>query len=203
MRPLFFEFAWDPTTLTIDRQFMFGPALLITPCLEQGARQVSNAYFPDDETWYALDSGAMQPNGLRTLDVPLAAIGVHIRGGHIVPVQAPAVTTTESRKNPFGLWVALRPGAASVGSLFWDDGESIDSIDSGRYNLFNFMAKDGSVQVDKLKAGYTSGQRMILSEVKVYGVSKAPVNVTINQDPYDLFTYDDVNQVHFIHIFFA
>lgn len=40
VRPLFFEFTWDPTTLTIDRQFMFGPALLITPCLDKGATQV-------------------------------------------------------------------------------------------------------------------------------------------------------------------
>ena len=35
-RPLFFEFPNDSTTYPIDRQFMVGNALLISPVLEQG-----------------------------------------------------------------------------------------------------------------------------------------------------------------------
>ena len=36
MRPLFFEFPNDPTTYPIDRQFMVGSTLLVSPVLEQG-----------------------------------------------------------------------------------------------------------------------------------------------------------------------
>lgn len=89
--------------------------------------------------------------------------------------------------------MALKKGSTSLGSLFWDDGESVDSISSNTYNLFNFMAKDGSLQIDKVNSGYLT--RMTLSEIKVYGVLRAPANVTLNQEPYDLFTYDDINQV--------
>lgn len=168
--------------------------------------KVQNAYFPAGESWYKIDSGALvAKSGFQTLDVPLSEIGVHIRGGYIIPIQYPSVTTTDSRKNPFGLWVALsnsqsrsKAAATSYGTLYWDDGESIDSIESGSYNFFNFTAKDGSVQVNKVKSGY-SGSRMILSEIKVFGVQKQPANVTINKDVYDLFTYDDINQV--IHLF--
>ena len=35
-RPLFFEFPHDAATYPIDRQFMVGNALLISPVLEQG-----------------------------------------------------------------------------------------------------------------------------------------------------------------------
>ncbi|PIO38202.1 hypothetical protein AB205_0205280, partial [Aquarana catesbeiana] len=50
-RALFVEFPTDPNTWTIDRQFFWGEALLITPVLEQGKTEV-NGYFPSG-TWYS------------------------------------------------------------------------------------------------------------------------------------------------------
>lgn len=35
-RPLWFEFSQDPRTHDIDRQFMVGPALLVSPVLAPG-----------------------------------------------------------------------------------------------------------------------------------------------------------------------
>lgn len=35
-RPLFFEFPSDPATFAIDRQFMVGSKLLISPALDDG-----------------------------------------------------------------------------------------------------------------------------------------------------------------------
>ena len=94
-------------------------------CFNQGATQVS-AYFPSD-TWYAYNTGELVEtvNTYVTLDAPLNVINVHLRGGYILPVQQPSVTTTQSRKNPFGLVVLLKPSATSYGTLFWDDGESL------------------------------------------------------------------------------
>jgi alpha-glucosidase (family GH31 glycosyl hydrolase) len=50
-RPLFFEYFSDPNTLTIDRQMMIGPYLLLSPVLEEGATTVKS-YFPRDSSWY-------------------------------------------------------------------------------------------------------------------------------------------------------
>jgi alpha-glucosidase (family GH31 glycosyl hydrolase) len=36
-RPVFFEFPDDETTLDIDKQWLLGPALYITPVLEQSS----------------------------------------------------------------------------------------------------------------------------------------------------------------------
>uniref|UniRef100_A0A8C3BCL9 P-type domain-containing protein n=1 Tax=Cairina moschata TaxID=8855 RepID=A0A8C3BCL9_CAIMO len=60
-----------------------------------------------------------------TVDAPLNKIPLFIRGGYILPEQAPATTTTKSRLNPFGLIVALNEQGEASGSLFWDDGDSI------------------------------------------------------------------------------
>ncbi|XP_066470910.1 lysosomal alpha-glucosidase isoform X2 [Tiliqua scincoides] len=51
-RPLYLEFPEDPNTWTVDRQFMWGEGLLITPVLESGKMKVSG-YFPSG-TWYNL-----------------------------------------------------------------------------------------------------------------------------------------------------
>uniref|UniRef100_A0A674G9G1 alpha-glucosidase n=1 Tax=Taeniopygia guttata TaxID=59729 RepID=A0A674G9G1_TAEGU len=60
-----------------------------------------------------------------TVSAPLNKIPLYIRGGYILPQQAPATTTTESRLNPFGLIIALDEEGQASGSLFWDDGDSI------------------------------------------------------------------------------
>uniref|UniRef100_A0A8C3QE82 alpha-glucosidase n=1 Tax=Geospiza parvula TaxID=87175 RepID=A0A8C3QE82_GEOPR len=63
--------------------------------------------------------------GYYTVYAPLDKIPLYIRGGYILPEQAPATTTTESRLNPFGLIIALDERGKASGSLFWDDGDSI------------------------------------------------------------------------------
>ena len=50
---------------------------------------------------------------------------IHVRGGSIIPMQEPGLTTKDSRKNPYSLLVALKEEMA-VGYLYLDDGETID-----------------------------------------------------------------------------
>jgi lysosomal alpha-glucosidase len=201
VRPLFFEFTHDKFTHGIDQQFMFGSAFLITPVLEQGATSV-RGYFPD-EIWYKYQNGEQLNNTQSpyvTLYTPLSEINVHVRAGYVIPFQYPSVTTTASRKNPFGLLVTLKPGISSNGTLFWDDGESNDSIDGQKYNLFNFTARDGLLQVDRVEFGYDT--QMILSDVKVYGVQKRPELVKLNDQAYENFIYDDIQNTLRIQYFY-
>ena len=50
---------------------------------------------------------------------------LHIRGGSVVPMQDPGLTTTASRANNFSLMVALDASGEAKGDLYLDDGESI------------------------------------------------------------------------------
>jgi lysosomal alpha-glucosidase len=207
VRPLLFEFLADKNTHLIDRQFMFGPAFLISPCLEQGATSVK-AYFPSD-TWYRYDTGELiKANGSYvTLDAPLEMINVHVRGGFIVPYQFPSVTTVESRANPFCILVALKQQAdgssRAVGEMFWDDGESIDSVEQVKYNTFKFeseqTSKSGMLTISCKEFGYNT--TMNLGEIKVYGVISVPRQVQINSVDHGQYEY--IDSVRVLHISYS
>ncbi|CAJ0930918.1 unnamed protein product, partial [Mesorhabditis belari] len=141
VRPLFFEFSSDSETFSIDRQFLWGKALMIAPALDPGIDSV-HAYFPDD-LWYSLQDetyGKIIPPGYN--DVPAkndTLTPVFARGGYILPRQTPSTTTKESRNNPFELLVTVGQNSISEGELYYDDGVTqFDSIDQNPHFSFNF-----------------------------------------------------------------
>uniref|UniRef100_A0A8C4WGS0 Lysosomal alpha-glucosidase n=1 Tax=Gopherus evgoodei TaxID=1825980 RepID=A0A8C4WGS0_9SAUR len=160
-RPLFLEFPADPNTLSVDRQFMWGAGLLITPVLEAGKTKVSS-YFPI-ETWYnlmltlvwshlpSIPKCAAPPSHPSSkgqwvlLPAPLDTINVHVRAGHILPLQEAGFTTTESRKKGMTLVVALTVAGLARGDLFWDDGESLLTFEKGDYTQILFLATNVSL----------------------------------------------------------
>ncbi|NXO44120.1 MGA protein, partial [Locustella ochotensis] len=118
-------FVQDRNTWDIDEQFLWGPALLISPVLKNKERSVI-AYFPDARWYdYHTDTETGLRGQYRNLSAPLEHINLHIRGGYILPWQTPANTTAYSRKNPMGLTVALDDDLFAEGHLYWDDGVRI------------------------------------------------------------------------------
>jgi alpha-glucosidase (family GH31 glycosyl hydrolase) len=72
---------------------MWGSALLISPVLEPNTRTVY-AYFPKAR-WFDYYTGAeiQQTGRAHELDAPFDHIPLHIRGGHMIVTQAPAMNT--------------------------------------------------------------------------------------------------------------
>ncbi|KAK0919234.1 hypothetical protein LTR57_010985 [Friedmanniomyces endolithicus] len=130
MRALAWEFPNDPSLAGTFTQFMLGPSLLITPVLIPNVESV-NGVFPgigegtNWYDWYTLQPVVAQAYENVTLSAPITHINVHIRGGAILPLQAPAYTTAETRANPYSLLVALDESGQASGSLYLDDGESL------------------------------------------------------------------------------
>uniref|UniRef100_A0A669QHZ2 alpha-glucosidase n=1 Tax=Phasianus colchicus TaxID=9054 RepID=A0A669QHZ2_PHACC len=128
VRPVLHEFAEEKVTWDIFEQFLWGPALLISPVMTPGAVTV-NAYLPNAR-WYDYHTVTINVRGeYRVLPAPLEHINLHIRGGYILAWQEPANTTFFSRQNPMGLTVALNDSLLAEGQLYWDDGVRI-----GMYN---------------------------------------------------------------------
>jgi alpha-glucosidase len=131
MRALAWEFPSEPWLADADRQFLLGEAVLVTPCLVQGATTVDGV-FPgvgSGTIWYdwythAPVEGVSAGQNV-TIEAPLGHIPVYLRGGYIVPTQEPALTTRDSRKNPWGIIVALDGNGEAAGELYMDDGESL------------------------------------------------------------------------------
>ncbi|XP_076853360.1 lysosomal alpha-glucosidase isoform X2 [Brachyhypopomus gauderio] len=187
-RPLFLEFPLDPNCQTIDRQFLWGSSLLISPVLEQGALNLA-AYLPP-ATWYNLLNG--QPYHSRgqylLLPAPLDTINIHVREGNIIPQQVPALTTAASRSNPFLLTVALSSKGWARGELFWDDGDSLDTFEHGDYSYVIFTAGQSQVVSEPLKlTGALRG--LVVGEVRVFGVPTPPAGVWANGEKVVHFSY--------------
>lgn len=74
--------------------------------------------------WYTQTAVKAEAGKNTTIEAPLGHIPVYIRGGHVLPTQEPALTTRDSRKNPWGVLAALSLKGTASGSLYVDDGES-------------------------------------------------------------------------------
>ncbi|CAG9537346.1 unnamed protein product [Cercopithifilaria johnstoni] len=139
IRPVFFEFTYDPETHDLGEQFMWGSAMIIIPVYQPGATSVSG-YLPST-IWYSLrdfDYGTLIEPGRSEFSAPKdELIPVFIKGGAVIPRQQPNMTTTLSRNNPFELLIAVGP-SKSIGMLYWDDGESIIEA-SMAYNYFHWL----------------------------------------------------------------
>ncbi|XP_053308822.1 lysosomal alpha-glucosidase [Spea bombifrons] len=188
-RALFIEFPSDPNTWTIDRQFLWGEALLITPVLEQGKTEV-NGYFPAG-TWYAPGSGkGIQSKGQWiVLPAPLGDINIHVRGGHILPVQTPLMTTEETRRSDLTLVVALTVEGFARGELFWDDGDSLGTFERGDYTQIIFLATNNVVLSEVIRLN-SQADALKLGTVAVYGVPAPPRKVVVNGVASENFEYN-------------
>ncbi|KJR80878.1 alpha-glucosidase [Sporothrix schenckii 1099-18] len=205
MRALAWEFPTEPWLASADLQFMLGPALLVTPCLEQGATTV-NGVFPggsssgsgssgsssgsaSDTLWYdwynqtAVNSSWVAPGNNVTIDAPLGHIPVFVRGGHVLPMQKPGMTTAESRANDWNLLVALDAKGGAVGKLYLDDGESVHP---NATTWVHFAASSGQLTATST-GNYTSsgsssgsGSAPALANVTIMGVACQPSNVSWN-----------------------
>ena len=89
---------------------------------------MKDVYFPVGRwfDWYS-QAVATEKGGITmSLPTPIDHIQIHVRGGYVIPMQEPGMTTTASRKNPFSLLVALDDTGSATGDMYLDDGESLD-----------------------------------------------------------------------------
>ncbi|OJD21301.1 hypothetical protein ACJ73_07359 [Blastomyces percursus] len=130
MRALAWEFPNDPSLASADRQFLLGPSLMVIPVLEPQATTVDGVFpgVAGGEIWY--DWYTHMPfktiaGKNTTINAPLGHIPLYVRGGSILPMQEPALTTRASRNSPWSLLVALDSESRAQGQIYIDDGESV------------------------------------------------------------------------------
>ncbi|KAL5018863.1 hypothetical protein ScPMuIL_004585 [Solemya velum] len=193
IRALFYQYPTLTDVYGIDDQFMMGQGLLITPIITQGA--VSRTGYLPQDTWYDLyNQTQTRGSGSITFNIPLDKIGIHIRGGSIIPTMTPAMTTGKQRKTgTFQLTVALNSTGGAGGQLYWDDGDQLDVIKNGHFNLIEFVANQQTIVSTIAKSGYTPSTPMILEAVMIMGVPSPPSSVTINGQSCN-FNYDTASK---------
>ncbi|MGD0345529.1 MAG: TIM-barrel domain-containing protein [Terracidiphilus sp.] len=120
-RPLVMDFRQDPATWEIGDQFMFGPALLVSPVLTEGATQ-RTLYLPAGTRWYDFWTGMHDEGGATVyVDAPINRIPLAVRAGSILPL-GPAIEYAGQATDPIELRVY--PGADGDFTLYEDEGDS-------------------------------------------------------------------------------
>ncbi|NXN56879.1 MGA protein, partial [Rynchops niger] len=182
VRPVLHEFYSDEVTWSVDRQFLWGPGLLISPVLDPGV-DVIQAYIPD-AVWYEYDTGAKISvrKQWTSMYLPADKLGLHLRGGYIYPTQKPANTTFASRKNPMGLIIALDDNSAASGDLFWDDGESTGTVEKKSYIYYEFTVSNNVLQMYATNSNYTDPNNLKFEEIKILGAVQEITSVTVSQN---------------------
>ena len=86
MRGLFLDFGADPKVADIRDEYMFGPALLIAPVVEQGMT-TRDVYLPADADWYNYWTDELVHGGQTiTVQAPIDVVPIFVRAGSILPL---------------------------------------------------------------------------------------------------------------------
>ncbi|XP_010901697.3 lysosomal alpha-glucosidase isoform X2 [Esox lucius] len=191
-RPLLFEFPEDVRTYGIDKQFLWGRSLLVTPVLDPGVDYVVG-YFPQGlwYDYYTGDSVRSKGEELR-LHAPLDKINLYLREGAIIPTQRPNTTLWVSSGQPLHLISCLTEDGSATGELFWDDGESLDTFETDQYAEIVFSVVKNTMTSEVLR-DHVEASYMTVETASIYGVKSKPSRVTVNSHD-AAFSYRD-NQV--------
>jgi alpha-D-xyloside xylohydrolase len=164
MRGLVMDFGNDPAVLSIDDQYMFGPALLVNPVTEYKARK-RPVVLPAGCGWIDLKSGAFHAGGQTlSMNAPYGEIPVFVREGSIVPTGPELLYADEKPADPIRLWVftgrdasftlyedkgtdnGYERGACSTIEFSYNEAEGALTI-GGRKGEFPGMLKDRTFEV--------------------------------------------------------
>jgi alpha-D-xyloside xylohydrolase len=123
MRGLPLEFTSDAEARRISDQFMFGPALLVSPVTTEGATK-RVLYLPAGNDWVDFWTGQRISGGQSiTAHTPLDRIPIHAKAGSIIAFGPPAESAS-AKPDPIDL--RIYGGAAADFTLYEDEGDSYD-----------------------------------------------------------------------------
>jgi alpha-D-xyloside xylohydrolase len=151
MRPLVMDFRTDPRALNIGDQFMFGPAILVNPVVEEKATS-RHLYLPKVK-WYDFWTGASLQGG-KAIDTPapIEKLPLFVRAGSIIPMGPDVQFAAEKAADPIEL--RIYPGADGDFALYEDENDNYN-YEKGAYAVIPFHWDDAK---HTLTVGARKGQ---------------------------------------------
>ncbi|UJR29922.1 hypothetical protein I4U23_017469 [Adineta vaga] len=186
IRPLFHEYPTDRKTFDIFLQFLIGSNIMIIPVTDPNVQHVQ-AYIPSSE-WFDYYTGHQYLYSKQWIPItaPLDRIPILLRSGSIIPTQQYANNTKYSRMNPFGLTIVLNSNGNAQGDLFYDDGDSIDTIGSKSYyySTFQWSSMKKQLTIDIIVNNYSQMSNLVLDTITIYGLKHIPTIINVNNQQF-------------------
>lgn len=139
MRPLVMDFIEDKAVENIGDAYMFGPAFLVAPVYEYGARS-REVYFPECQGWYDFYSNEFVEGGqAKTVAAPYDRMPLYVRAGAIVPFGPEIQWSDEKPADVIDLYVYQ--GADGEFTLYEDENVNYN-YEKGAYSKIAFSYDD-------------------------------------------------------------
>ncbi len=131
-RPLVMDWRTDEKTWNLGDEFMFGPALLVSPVLKADATR-RTVYLPAAAAWYDFWTGAtVQGSQEIEADAPLDRMPLFVRAGSILPMGPEIEYAAQNPEGPIEL--RIYRGADGKFDLYEDAGDSYD-YEKGQHSV--------------------------------------------------------------------
>jgi alpha-D-xyloside xylohydrolase len=191
MRPLVFDFQNDTMVYGVKDQFMFGPALMVSPVTATGATSRS-VYLPAG-TWYDFWTGSTIMGGTTTTaSAPLSQLPIHVRGGSILPM-GPMIQYATQSADP--LEIRVYAGADASFTIYEDEGDTYN-YETGQYAqiplTWNNAAK--TLTIGARTGSYTGMLAMRTFNVVFVGANHGS-GIAVTATPDQVVKYDGTQAV--------
>ena len=155
-------------------------------------------YLPPDSRWFSVSrlfslAQWSEPDrgGSQEVTAPLDLIPLHLRGGHILPLQQPGLNTMKSRANPLEILAGLDDDISGRGAIFLDDGESLDTVAEGRFLQAELEIRDDILSMTVIHSGHPASAGLYFERIVVLGLRREITAITVNGQDYTDWTFSD------------
>jgi alpha-glucosidase len=172
IQPMFFAYPSDPNTNSLQHQYFWGPGVLVAPVTTENSTTAS-FYLPDDifYDYYTHETVRGEGATVDVPDVPFTSIPLYYKGGSIIALRAnSANTTTLLRQENFEIIIAPDTDGNASGSLYLDDGVSLEQ-EATSYINFSY---DGASSKFTMDGTFDYDAGVIIESITVLGREGGP-----------------------------
>ena len=183
MRPLSYLEQSKRDEFENTKSYLWGDAFLVSPVVEPGlTKQIIGL---PNGVWFDFWNEAKY-SGNQNINFPLSlnTIPVLVRAGAFIPMVEPVQSTKDYSSQKLTLhYYDDKSINASSGKMYEDDGESFDSISSGKHELLSFSSsrseKNLSIKLSHNGGEYVGRPANRVVELVVHGIEVKPEAVLV------------------------
>lgn len=205
-RPYWFHYPADSNAMTVDDAYLWGSDILVCPVFEKGATSVER-YLPSGK-WYSFWDDKIKAGGeFSRISVDQETMPIFVKAGAFIPMYPePVENSDEVNGESFSIHYYLGD-QVSNGQLFWDDGQSTETIRNQTYQLLQFKAIPSTKKLNlnvQAEVPYNpTGIKEL--QIVIHGLTQFPKKAKLNGKKYpisEMENWDDEKQVLIIPIAF-